>query len=1177
MKKYSVILVLLVSLLFVTGIYASYYETGFQDWKQPDGMVITVGCKGDSYVYYHETPKGYRVLPSDDGWWYYAKLDAVGHLIPSKVRVGVDPVLESSYLLERSEQAFQELDDARMENARITFETGSGLRETVNLGVVLVSFADVRPGLYATDGLGYPDSCKKQDYEDYFFSLGSWTVDPKGNPVEGSLADYYDEISQGEFHFGPGSEIYNAADADGYPVWFQLADNKSVYQGRSISTILSELGLSSLPSAYDVLAVVYAGHKAGGELAPHASSGKYIVSEGDDNVVALRGIGPSVHEFGHTISLKHNGYLFGCPGCQGHLPYMYWEAMNIGNMNGNPPNSGMRIGTHPASMNPRQIVEIKNWVDYTLISESVTGMVFQYDNESTNYYKLQSPGTAYPDEFFILEMRLKEGFDSDTPTGPGRENIVYSDDVTGSQGGLLIWRRGETQGGTPNWYSTKADPWVVPADDVAPGIWENWNSFTTDPTHSDYVANYHESYNADPWPYVQGQSFNEFTSSYYTINGHDPHVVILNIRWDDVSKRVTADIGVNAYTGDLTSISTISSNMTLWGDVTFGGDVLVSPGVNLTILPGTEIIMPPAKEIIVEGNLIADAQYGDPITFRSTDPVDLNPPSTSVRWDGIKVQNGGTLDLNNVVVSNATRGVYAYYDGTVVVDNSTIEDCLYGCFAYYEDNIQFISSVINNTKYGIYARYSDILIFNNTINGNENGIGYGYRGIYAYQSHFYASDNDIMGHSKYGMYINKSNPVLSRNDISGGQYGLYITNYAIPDLTTSRLDDNSVNNYFHDISNFGVYIGSNSNAELGIYSQVYVGHPLPKYYGGFNYFNNITTDYDVFSYATTQTRAELNWWENNSPYVAGVYFPIDTYPRAEQILGINPPLAKPSSGTPNELESMYARAKNLETDSLYVEAIAVFDSVITTAPLDVISQNALIALERAYAFSDNGTGFLEHLNRYVNAYPDLYIGFLSQYFSAGELARQGDLEGALAGYQECLIIFENRQGSTEESAWMLFSMGQIYEAMAGLDEGLGKESSSSYLAKVSESYNQVLDRYTYSNAATAIREILGMDEPLPPADLLPETFALRAAYPNPFNPSTTIQYELPNTTDVTIQIYDLLGRNVWSHEESFKPAGYYSLEWNGVNQNGKQVASGVYLISFSTPEFRAVQKAVLIR
>lgn len=94
---------------------------------------------------------------------------------------------------------------------------------------------------------------------------------------------------------------------------------------------------------------------------------------------------------------------------------------------------------------------------------------------------------------------------------------------------------------------------------------------------------------------------------------------------------------------------------------------------------------------------------------------------------------------------------------------------------------------------------------------------------------------------------------------------------------------------------------------------------------------------------------------------------------------------------------------------------------------------------------------------------------------------------------------------------------------------------------------------------------------------LPTEFALKQNYPNPFNPSTTIQYDLPNTTDLTIAVYDLLGRSIWTYEASAQLTGSYSLQWDGLDNSGNLVASGVYLISLSTPEFRAVQKAVLIR
>ncbi len=94
---------------------------------------------------------------------------------------------------------------------------------------------------------------------------------------------------------------------------------------------------------------------------------------------------------------------------------------------------------------------------------------------------------------------------------------------------------------------------------------------------------------------------------------------------------------------------------------------------------------------------------------------------------------------------------------------------------------------------------------------------------------------------------------------------------------------------------------------------------------------------------------------------------------------------------------------------------------------------------------------------------------------------------------------------------------------------------------------------------------------------IPTTYALSDAYPNPFNPSTTIKYQLPKTTKVNINIYDISGRVIWSQVNSNEPAGYYSIVWSGAKSTGDQSDSGVYLIELTTPEFRAVKKAVFIR
>jgi hypothetical protein len=71
--------------------------------------------------------------------------------------------------------------------------------------------------------------------------------------------------------------------------------------------------------------------------------------------------------------------------------------------------------------------------------------------------------------------------------------------------------------------------------------------------------------------------------------------------------------------------------------------------------------------------------------------------------------------------------------------------------------------------------------------------------------------------------------------------------------------------------------------------------------------------------------------------------------------------------------------------------------------------------------------------------------------------------------------------------------------------------------------------------------------------------ALMPNYPNPFNPTTTIAFELPQTSAVKLAIYDPAGRHVVTLVEGARPAGLNEIQWDGTNSNGEQVSSGIYI------------------
>lgn len=98
----------------------------------------------------------------------------------------------------------------------------------------------------------------------------------------------------------------------------------------------------------------------------------------------------------------------------------------------------------------------------------------------------------------------------------------------------------------------------------------------------------------------------------------------------------------------------------------------------------------------------------------------------------------------------------------------------------------------------------------------------------------------------------------------------------------------------------------------------------------------------------------------------------------------------------------------------------------------------------------------------------------------------------------------------------------------------------------------------------------------------PLKFALLQNFPNPFNPETWIPYQLAQPGDVTIRIYDISGKLVRSLELGNKPAGIYMSKkqaayWNGCNDDGERVASGIYFYALQSGEFQSIRKMSVSR
>ena len=132
--------------------------------------------------------------------------------------------------------------------------------------------------------------------------------------------------------------------------------------------------------------------------------------------------------------------------------------------------------------------------------------------------------------------------------------------------------------------------------------------------------------------------------------------------------------------------------------------------------------------------------------------------------------------------------------------------------------------------------------------------------------------------------------------------------------------------------------------------------------------------------------------------------------------------------------------------------------------------------------------------------------------------------------------------------------------------------------------NKGVLKFTAINLSGAIIDSFTVVNPLvgvePGKETVPQKYILNNAYPNPFNPSTTINYSIPHAGFVSLKIYDSLGKEVETLVSEYKPAGNYSVEFSAMNGSGKTASilpSGIYFYQLKSGSFIVTKKMILMK
>lgn len=212
----------------------------------------------------------------------------------------------------------------------------------------------------------------------------------------------------------------------------------------------------------------------------------------------------------------------------------------------------------------------------------------------------------------------------------------------------------------------------------------------------------------------------------------------------------------------------------------------------------------------------------------------------------------------------------------------------------------------------------------------------------------------------------------------------------------------------------------------------------------------------------------------------------------------------------------------------------------------------------------------------VNGEDTAPVTFTFTQLNPAELA---SFDGALQS--DRVVLNWSTVSQTNNAGWRITRSvdGETFEAVGNFVQGAGtsdalmnytfEDTNPPGVEKVYYRLEQV-DLDGSISQSNVIEVLLGARMPLP------TEFAVNV-YPNPFNPSTTISYELPESAPVSVVIYDVLGQQVRHLISQVNSAGRYSVQWDARDNQGRGVASGVYIAKVDAGTTTLSQKMLLLK
>jgi hypothetical protein len=559
--------------------------------------------------------------------------------------------------------------------------------------------------------------------------------------------------------------------------------------------------------------------------------------------------------------------------------------------------------------------------------------------------------------------------------------------------------------------------------------------------------------------------------------------------------------------GNLSVLGTGAFNLSGTARTSFGASTSfhTSSGTTMQIGAGAVLTFGSYASMLIEGKLLAMGTTSNHILLTS-----------GSTWSGLCLSGTGTS--NSVLDYVDVRNVLTYGGSAVNVYNTA------GLIFTHNS----ISNCGNYSTTGLYlSGASSPDIGHNSINNC------GYYGIAFYNTNGYVYHNGIDWNTAGGVNLSYSSPSFGKpgflayngnNTIQGGSYGIYAANNSYP------------------------YVGAYGNS----------------YYG----YNNIVGGSSARVYATggSNVFAENNWW--NSPYPNPSWFQatnnstIDWNPYLYGQIGT---LLKAVQGNDLNRDTLLTRAQTQSLsdssttlrkawDLLRVgdakSAARLFFALLKAARTEAEATEALSGVQQAYAVTLDPTllswvASSDKVALLTDGIRKLALGRM--FLAKGDRTEANNTFSALSSAY-------GAASSVGKAALLDFFSANLTDKAGQI----GAQTALATLSTALEANDPEVQQARWVWALTHDPQGLQLLKPVTPMDnsgIVPTETALLGSYPNPFNPATTIRFSLQKDANVSLVVYDLLGREVATIAEGPLTAGYHTSVWNAQN-----FASGVYLV-----------------